>query len=118
MKRWAIPIAAVLVAIVGAGIAVAAIPDANGVIHGCRDNKTGALRVIDSEAGQECGSRETALNWNQTGPQGPVGLQGPAGADGVSGYEIVQATGQPGSPQPSSARAARRPLLVATAGPG
>jgi hypothetical protein len=79
MKRWAIPIAVVLVA-VGATVAVAAIPDANGVIHGCRDTRTGALRVIDSEAGQTCGSKEAALNWNQTGPQGPAG---------VSGYEYV-----------------------------
>jgi hypothetical protein len=83
--------------------AIAAIPDAKRVIHGCRDDDksgdSGDLRVLDSKAGQVCGSRETALAWNQTGPQGPAGPAGPlgpAGADGVSGYEIVQATGQTG----------------------
>ena len=39
--------------------------------------------MIDAEAGQSCTAKETALNWNQTGPQGP------AGQDSVSGYEVV-----------------------------
>jgi hypothetical protein len=55
-----VAVAAVLVATSGA--ALAAIPDANGVIHGCINNRTGALRVIDSEApaSQTCTSKETA----------------------------------------------------------
>ena len=53
--------------------ATAAIPDANGVIHGCRNTKTGVLRVIDTDKGQTCSKDETALSWNQTGPQGPAG---------------------------------------------
>ena len=32
------------------GVAVASIPDAGGVIHGCISTRTGALRVIDTEA--------------------------------------------------------------------
>jgi hypothetical protein len=45
------------------GIAYASIPDASGVIHGCIKTKSGALRVIDTDAGQACGSKETALDW-------------------------------------------------------
>jgi hypothetical protein len=72
----------------GLALAEAAIPDAQGVIHACRHNNTGALRVIDSETGRTCGSNETPLNWNQVGPQGPAGPPGPAGS---TGYEVVRA---------------------------
>jgi hypothetical protein len=41
----------VLVVLVAAVAATAAIPDANGVIHGCRNTKCGALRVIDANTG-------------------------------------------------------------------
>jgi hypothetical protein len=74
MRRSAILAAAVALLVLG-GVAYAAIPDANGVIHGCRKNSGGALRVIDSEAGQTCSGSETALNWNQTGPAGISGWQ-------------------------------------------
>jgi hypothetical protein len=60
----------------GTAVAVASIPDAQGVIHGCRNTKTGALRAIDTDVGQTCGKDEAALNWNQTGPQGPAGPPG------------------------------------------
>lgn len=62
--------------------AVASIPDGSGVIHGCRKNSDGTLRVIDS-ATQSCASGWTALNWSQTGPQGPAGF---------AGYEVVSAS--------------------------
>jgi hypothetical protein len=59
--------AAVVVAFVGGAVAVAAIPDpATGVIHGCYDNSTGALRVIDPPTGS-CSGTETALDWNARG---------------------------------------------------
>jgi hypothetical protein len=58
------------------GTALAAIPDASGVIHGCYKPSDGKLRVIDTEAGKTCASEETALVWNQTGPQGSVGPSG------------------------------------------
>jgi hypothetical protein len=61
------------------GVAVASIPGPDGVISGCRKNTTGDLRVVDSAA--SCPIGYTALNWNQTGPQGPAG---------VSGYERVE----------------------------
>jgi hypothetical protein len=53
----------VLVVLVAAVAATAAIPDANGVIHGCRNTKSGALRVIDANTGQALSKDETALNW-------------------------------------------------------
>jgi hypothetical protein len=86
-------IAVLAVGLVLVGTAAwATIPDANGVIHGCYrtsgpPNSRGALRVIDIEAGQTCGSGEVALSWNQTGPQGPAGATGPAGPQGATGAE-------------------------------
>jgi hypothetical protein len=67
---------------VGAGVALAAIPDRNGVIHGCRNTRTGLLRVIKSTA--HCRVGERALNWNVRGPQGPQGPPGPQGEPGAS----------------------------------
>jgi hypothetical protein len=59
--------AAVTVALVGGAVAVAVIPDpGSGVIHGCYDNSTGALRVIDPSTGS-CSGSETALDWNARG---------------------------------------------------
>ncbi|HEX4662469.1 MAG TPA: hypothetical protein VH144_02550 [Candidatus Saccharimonadales bacterium] len=66
---------AVAIASLGVGclltvtVAMAAIPDANGVIHGCRSNLTAGLRVIDS-ASQNCNGAETSLNWDQNGVKG------------------------------------------------
>lgn len=85
MRKLALGVA-IGVILATATVAVASIPDSNGVIHGCRDNKSGALRVIDSDKGQTCKSGETALTWNQSGPQGPAG---------ISGYEVVSASGSP-----------------------
>jgi hypothetical protein len=64
MRRAIIVI--VTMAVVGAiaGVALATIPDSSGVIHGCYDNKTGGLRVIDTDKGHTCTKSETALTWN------------------------------------------------------
>jgi hypothetical protein len=81
VRKLVIVLGAVLLMAVGA-VAYASIPGPDGVIHACYKNSNpaqGALIAIDSAA--SCPSGYTALNWNQTGPQGP------AGADGVSGYE-------------------------------
>lgn len=61
-------------ALVGGVLAYASIPDAGGVINGCYKDgalNKGSLYVIDSA--ETCPSGYTALNWNQTGPQGPAG---------------------------------------------
>ncbi len=62
-------------------IAYASIPGSDGVIHGCYKTSNpgqGVLITVDSET--NCPSGYAALNWNQTGPQGP---------SGISGYEVV-----------------------------
>jgi hypothetical protein len=79
-RVWLIAPAAALA--VGGGLAYATIPDSNDVIHGCYAKNNGALRVIDT--GQACTSKETALDWNQTGPIGPQGPAGPPGPPGVT----------------------------------
>src|SRR5262249_36607878 len=58
-----------------AGGAVASIPDASGVIHGCYNKSSGSLRIIDSSV-TGCSSKETALTWNQVGPRGLQGVPG------------------------------------------
>ena len=70
--------------------ALASIPDSGGVIHGCyltagNPNVRGALRVIDTGAGETCTGSEVALTWSQTGPQGPAGPAGTTGATGPQG---------------------------------
>lgn len=84
-----------------AGIATGAIPSASdGVIHACHEKPglladPGDLRVIDKEAGQSCRSNETALSWNQRGPEGPQGPAGPQGPKGDPGPQ-----GEPGPATP------------------
>lgn len=116
MKRASWTIAAGAAAVLAAGVAYGAIPDGNGVINACYDKQSGQLRAVDPATGtpKGCGSKEAALRWNETGPQGPTGPQGlpgalgddgdqgdpgqqgpqgdpgPAGADGVSGWELVR----------------------------
>jgi hypothetical protein len=81
----AVALLALVIAI--GGVAVASIPGPDGAIQGCYDNSTGALRVIDPGAGRSCAVDETALTWNQQGPQGPKGDPAPVpkanfGSDG------------------------------------
>jgi hypothetical protein len=66
-------------------IAYASIPDSNGVVHGCFKTSNGSLRVIDSPTVQCDPRNETAISWNQNGPQGPAGPQGPEGPAGPAG---------------------------------
>jgi hypothetical protein len=89
---------AVVTSSVMAGVAYASIPDASGVIHGCYNNQTGKLRVIDTALNQSCDSFETALNWNQTGPQGPPGAAGPQGLSGPQGIPGPQGPQGPQGP--------------------
>jgi hypothetical protein len=81
-RRRVLLIVAALVA-VGAGAAYATIPDSAGVIHACYGSN-GALKVLDTAQGQ-CAKNETALAWNQRGPQGPPGPIGATGPQGPAG---------------------------------
>lgn len=51
-----------------AGIALAAIPADNGTISACYSKNTGAVRIIDAEAGDVCQSqKENSISWQQSG---------------------------------------------------
>lgn len=65
-------VALVAIAALGAGVVYGAIPDEDGIIHGCYQNQTGTLRVIES-ASETCRGSETALTWNQEGQPGADG---------------------------------------------
>jgi hypothetical protein len=69
----------------GGAVALAAIPDSSGVIHGWYQKNVGNLLVIDSDAGDNCRPSEIAISWSHTGPVGPVGPQGPKGDTGATG---------------------------------
>lgn len=79
----------------GAALAVASVPDSNGVVHACYSiDANGAplntvntpnVRIIDPSLGQQCDDTtgsdsqhptESALNWNQIGRPGPQGRPG------------------------------------------
>jgi hypothetical protein len=84
-RRILIGLTAIVALGVAGGIAYAGIPGGNGVISGCYA-KSGALRVIDSEAGAKCSALQKPISWNQQGPQGQPGSPG---RDGVSGYDVL-----------------------------
>jgi hypothetical protein len=75
---------AIALAIALAGVSYAAVPDGDGTISACRDQK-GGLIVIDTEAGETCQREQQLLSWNERGPVGP---KGPAGPEGPPGSEI------------------------------
>jgi hypothetical protein len=62
--------AAVITTLVVAVVAIGGvgIPDADGVIHACYKNSTGAVRIVASAS--DCNSSETALSWDQSGGGG------------------------------------------------
>jgi hypothetical protein len=78
----------------GAALAVANIPDGNGVIHACvllSDPPPGGQPVpganlhITESSSPSCGSSEQPISWNVTGPAGGSGPAGPAGPAGAGG---------------------------------
>jgi type VI secretion system secreted protein Hcp len=94
--KIAVPTAAALVA--GGAVALAAIPASDGTIHGCYANggtPTGALRIVDE--GVQCATGETAITWNQRGPEGPAGPTGPQGDTGPAGDSGSTGSGTTGS---------------------
>jgi hypothetical protein len=74
------------------GIAYAAIPDSNGVVHACYQNVTSAnkpLRLLDTGKATTCPNGWKAVSWNQKGIQGPPGVQGQPGQNGTNGTSVV-----------------------------
>ncbi len=82
-KALALCALALLLALAGA--AWAAIPGPEGIIHGCYNSHSGALRVINTAAHAKCTHREHELNWSETGPPGKRGGGGAKGATGPRG---------------------------------
>lgn len=77
----------VVAALAASGAAWAAVPGSDGLINGCYQKQNGQLRVV--EAAGSCRPSETAIQWNQTGPEGPQGDQGVAGEPGPEGDQGV-----------------------------
>jgi hypothetical protein len=68
-----------------------------GIIHACV--KDGQLRILAANA--TCRARETPLDWNITGPQGPKGDKGATGQQGAKGDTgDAGAKGDKGDPGP------------------
>lgn len=94
----AVASASLAVAVLGATNALAS-QQAN-VIHACRNDGAGNVRIVNS--GSECRNSETAVEWNRegpVGPQGPKGDTGPQGDPGMQGDTGRQ--GAPGPPGPA-----------------
>ena len=82
------------------GVGFASIPDSKtGVISACYNHRTGALRVIDTQAGRHCRRGEVALSWNHIGPAGPIGPKGAAGSPGPAGPRGAGGPQGPAGPQ-------------------
>ncbi len=85
-----IAVAAAALAVTGAGVAYASIPDSGQTFTGCMLNNVGTLRLIDPSLGGSnpmghCFGRETQVTWNQKGQPGAPGPTGPAGPTGTTG---------------------------------
>jgi hypothetical protein len=93
LRKRLLTVSAVVIGMTLAGVVLvrATIPAPNGVIYGCY-NTSGLLKVIDN-ATTTCNPGETSLNWNQTGPQGPIGPSH-AYITGSSRFVDVDPTGE------------------------
>jgi hypothetical protein len=93
MKSRKMPLAIIASLLCGmfGGALATAYAGTNGIIHACV--KDGNLRILS--ANQTCKSKETALDWNIQGPQGPKGDKGNPGPKGDKGDTGPQ--GMPGA---------------------
>jgi hypothetical protein len=90
-----------------AGAAIASSPvSSSGVIDGCYTNAevNGSHVFVLQDQGTSCPKGTTAIEWNQTGLQGPAGPAGPAGATGATGP-----AGPPGSAGATGAQGPQGP---------
>lgn len=65
--------------VASAAYAASPVDEDEGVIHGCVNDRTGVLRVIDVSDDEECRTqgrrKETAISWNEAGSETSSGLQ-------------------------------------------
>jgi hypothetical protein len=78
VKLRRIIVLVVVLAGVASGVAYGAIPSSSGILSACK-KVDGSIRLIDTEAGQQCSAGQQLIKWSQRGPAGPAGPQGPAG---------------------------------------
>jgi len=103
--------------VAGTGAAIAAIPSTSTkLLNACVNKSTGAVRVIDYQAGKRCVTRtERSVAWGARGATGPAGAAGAPGASGAAG-----AAGAPGAPGPKgdtgAAGTARAYARISSAG--
>ncbi|HTE46026.1 MAG TPA: hypothetical protein VK636_12320 [Gemmatimonadaceae bacterium] len=76
-----------------------ALPQQDGVIHGCVEKLTGLTRIV---IGGGCLITETPVSWNQTGPPGPGGPKGETGATGATGPQGPAGTAAAGGTGPKA----------------
>jgi len=93
-KKLTLTLVGTIAALTLGSIAWAAIPAGNGVINGCYDKASGALRVTDTATNtpKGCSNKEAALTWSQQGPKGDPGLPGPKGDKGDPGTSHAYTT--------------------------
>jgi hypothetical protein len=77
MRKVLIGLSVIAVATATAAIALGGIPGTGDVISHCYHQQSGQLRIYDAEGTtpKGCGTKEQAISWNRTGPQGPSGPQ-------------------------------------------
>jgi len=89
-KAWFLGLAGAAAVALGTGVSYAAVPDGNGVIHGCyspngsKATNGTQLNIVDT-ARASCNGAQQEIAWNQTGPQGPAGSKGDKGDPGPAG---------------------------------
>jgi hypothetical protein len=84
-RSWLAILTSIIV-VGGGAFAFGAIPSSGTkVFFGCYATSSGAVRVIDKQAGAACAASENEIQWNQKGPAGPKGATGPAGPTGARG---------------------------------
>ena len=100
-KKLTIVLAGAVAALAVGSLAFAAIPDVNGVIHGCYDKQSGLMRVTDTDTNKPkaCTTSESALDWNKQGVQGIQGVPGPQGSVGPVGPAGPQGPTGPAGPK-------------------
>ena len=104
MKKLSTALAIGVVLVAAGSLAYAAVPGADGTIHGRYDKVSGQMRISDPETNSPkgCGTKEAAISWSQqgqAGPQGPAGPTGPAGPVGPAGPQGEQGPAGPVGPQ-------------------
>lgn len=80
---------AVVAATVGGVVAYASVPSADGTITACVAKSGGAVRIVDTDAGQTCTTAETKVSWGSGMHYVGTWAQRSSWNGGSTGYPIV-----------------------------